>query len=155
MVHFIVGDINSGKSTRFLSMFKEQNGQIGLYSKKLYDEYNNIIGYNLVLLPDHKEILFIKLKESLSNQADAEYYSRGRFIFSKKAFEIGETYILDNLKENTVWIDEIGGLELKGLGYNSLLKTLLARDVNLVLTVRLSLLNSVLERYKIEDYNVL
>lgn len=154
MVHFILGDCNSGKSTRFLSLFNKEQGGIGLFSKKLYNENNVIIGYNLVLLPENKEIPFIKLKESLSDQSESDSFFQGRFAFSIKSFQIGEDYILNNLNSNMVWIDEIGGLELKGLGYNSLLKTLLIRDIDLVLSVRTSLFDDILKRYNIKDYNL-
>lgn len=155
MIHFITGEIDSGKSTRFLSMYKDQKGQIGLYSKKLYDDQNTIIGYNLVLLPEYKEIPFVRLKDSLSDYSESESYFRGRFVFSKVSFKIGESYILNNFNGNTVWIDEIGGLELKGLGFDSLIKTLLTKNIDIVLVVRNSLFLSVLNKYNIKDYIII
>lgn len=126
-----------------------------MFSKKLYDKYNTIIGYNLVLLPELKEIPFIELKESLSDQSESDSFFRGRFAFSINSFKIGEDYILDNLNDNTVWIDEIGGLELKGLGYDSLLKILLSKDIDLVLSVRTSLVSEIIVKYNIDDYKIL
>lgn len=155
MLHFILGESHSGKSTRFLSLFQQEHGNLGLYSEKLY-ENEVIIGYNLVLLPIKKQLPFIKRKESLSTYDIEQYYQQGRFVFLKETFLEGERYILDHLtSNNTVWIDEIGGLELKGLGYDALLSSLINKNVDLVLTVRTSLFSSVLERYQITEYQII
>ena len=153
MVHIITGDIHSGKSTRFLNLYSQRNREVGLYAKKLYNPDQTIAGYNLVLLPIMDEIPFICLKESVESHGD--YYMQGRFAFWKGAFKKGEDYILGSPSEKGVWIDEVGGLELKGLGFDFLLHTLIDSHRDVTFTVRTSLLNRVLDRYNITEYILL
>lgn len=146
--------MNGGKSTQFLKLYEESGDGIALYSQKQYDESNTIVGYNLVLLPDKKEIPFICLKDSVCSNED-RYFIQGRFAFLKETFEQAERYILSSPAHLPVWIDEVGGLELKGLGYSNLLHKLLESDRNIILTVRDRLLEKVLNRYKTRDYSLI
>ena len=150
MARIITGDIHSGKSTRFLELYIQGNGDVGLYAKKLYASDHTIVGYSLLLLPLMEEIPFICLKESVSGNED--YYMQGRFAFWKDAFKKGEEYILGCPPEKAVWIDEVGGLELKGLGFDFLLRSLLNSKRDVTFTVRSSLLPEVLGRYNIKEY---
>lgn len=152
MVRIVTGSPNSGKSTRFMQLYKMSNRDTGLFSKKIYNDESIAIGYNLLLLPKEEEIPFISLRSSISKDKIEDYYIQGRFVFDKKVFQIGEQYVLSSLKGTPVWIDEIGGLELKGLGYDLLLHKLLETDVDIVFTVRNSLLEDVLAKYKIAEY---
>lgn len=154
MIKIITGPMNGGKSTQFLKLYEESGDGIALYSQKQYDESNTIVGYNLVLLPDKKEIPFICLKDSVCSNED-RYFIQGRFAFLKETFEQAERYILSSPAHLPVWIDEVGGLELKGLGYSNLLHKLLESDRNIILTVRDRLLEKVLNRYKIRDYSLI
>ena len=77
---------------------------------------------------------------------------QGRFAFWKDAFKKGEEYILGCPPEKAVWIDEVGGLELKGLGFDFLLRSLLNSKRDVTFTVRSSLLPEVLGRYNIKEY---
>ena len=153
MVRIITGDIHSGKSTRFLELYIQGNGDVGLYAKKLYASDHTIVGYSLLLLPLMEEIPFICLKESVASHGD--YYMQGRFAFWKGAFKKGEDYILGSPSEKGVWIDEVGGLELKGLGFDFLLRTLIDSLRDVTFTVRTSLLKSILDRYNITEYILL
>lgn len=56
MIRIITGPVNGGKSTRFLKLYEESGDSIGLYAKKLYNEEETIVGYNLILLPGKEEI---------------------------------------------------------------------------------------------------
>lgn len=154
MIKIITGPMNGGKSTQFLKLYEESGDGIALYSQKQYDESNTIVGYNLVLLPDKKEIPFICLKDSVCSNED-RYFIQGRFAFLKETFEQAERYILSSPAHLPVWIDEVGGLELKGLGYSNLLHKLLESDRNIILTVRDRLLEKVLNRYKTRDYSLI
>ena len=154
MIKIITGPMNGGKSTQFLKLYEESGDGIALYSQKQYDESNTIVGYNLVLLPDKKEIPFICLKDSVCPNED-RYFIQGRFAFLKETFEQAERYILSFPDHLPVWIDEVGGLELKGLGYSNLLHKLLESDRNIILTVRDRLLEKVLNRYKTRDYSLI
>lgn len=155
MIKIITGPANSGKSTKFLRLYEEDGDSIGLYSQKLYDEEKAIVGYNLVLLPDkEEEVPFIRLKESVCQNTD-RYLIQGRFAFPAETFKIGERYILDYPATNPVWIDEIGALELKGLGYDYLIRRLLESNRDITFTIRDIFLEKVLANYRIPEYKLL
>ncbi len=144
MINIITGETNSGKSTKFMLLFSKETSAIGLFSKKLCNNQNKIIGYNLVLLPNKEEYPFIILKESVHPVHKDNYLYQGRFAFIKSTFEIGEKYILDNLSNHSVWIDEVGSLELKGTGYSNLIKKLIGKNINLTITIKSNLLEKVI-----------
>lgn len=154
MIRIITGPVNGGKSTRFLKLYEESGDGIGLYAKKLYNEEKTIVGYNLILLPGKEEIPFICLKESIYQNENC-YLIQGRFAFLKEPFEIAKRYILSSSDHIPVWIDEIGKLELKGKGYDKLLRRLLKSDREITITVRDSLLVDILNQYKIKEYRLL
>ncbi len=147
MINIITGETNSGKSTKFIHLFSNEIDAIGLFSKKLYDNNKNIIGYNLVTLPYNDEYPFIILKEEVAPKEHHLYHYQGRFAFIKSSFTIGEEYIMSHLPTRSVWIDEVGSLELKGLGYDSLIKTLINQHINLTITTKSNLLDRVIDRY--------
>ena len=149
MVRIISGETNSGKSTKFFKLFEEEINAIGLFSKKTYDSQNNIIGYNLITLPNKEEYPFIMLKEMTDPTESELYLYQGRFAFIKSTFIIGEKYIIENLNNHSVWIDEIGSLELKGMGYDKLLKTLISNNANLTITTKSNLAERVIDRYNL------
>lgn len=155
MVSVITGEINSGKSRRFIQLYKQSDKGIGLFSKKLCHENGQIIGYDLILLPEEKELRFITLKDYISETDPDDYLYQGRFAFLKSTFLAGEQYISEQSATGTVWIDEIGGLEIKGLGYHNLIKKLLKTNRDLVITIRSSLLQAFLMKYSVTEYEVL
>ncbi len=154
MINVITGETNSGKSSKFIHLFNNESDAIGLLSKKLYDNNKNIIGYNLVMLPNNVECAFIILKEEVNPAEHHLYLFQGRFAFLKSSFTIGEEYIMSHLHNHSVWIDEVGSLELKGLGYDNLIKTLISNNINLTITTKRNLLEKVCERYGIEEHNL-
>lgn len=155
MVRIISGENNSGKSTTFLRMYRKKNNEAGLYSGKLYSNDGVIIGYNLVFLPIWEEIPFISLKGLIPQKVTNDYHFQGRFAFLKETFKIAERYILNYSTNEPVWIDEVGRLELKGVGYNTLLSTLLKSGRDITFTVRSDLLEKVIEKYKIKKYSLI
>ncbi len=154
MVRIITGDQNSGKSSRFWEMYSKSNKPTGLFSKKLYDETGQIAGYNLQLLPKGEELPFIVRKEQVEDEGKESYYYQGRFAFVKSVFERGTQYIKDNFEGNSVWIDEIGGLEIRGFGFAGLLRYLLEQEVDLLVVVRSSLVEEFLSAFNITKYEI-
>ncbi|MFV0505368.1 MAG: nucleoside-triphosphatase [Bacteroidales bacterium] len=150
----ITGEVDSGKSTRFLCSYNEAlNQTIALCSCKLYDSKGAIVGYDLVLLPHKVRLPFIILKECV-DIAD-NYYSQGRFAFSKEAFIAADRYVQSFPNSTPLWIDEVGKLELKGLGYDSLLRNAQKDLREIVIVVRTNLLCEVIDNYSIKDYELL
>lgn len=155
MIKIITGDIDSGKSTRFMQLYNQSDQDVGLFSKKLYGEDQQIIGYNLILLPKGRELPFIILKEEVLKSEKKNYLFQGRFAFLKESFIISEQYILNYSDAEAVWIDEVGGLEIKNLGFANLLKTLIRSNQNLIITIRNILLEKFVKEFGVEEYEVL
>lgn len=156
MIKIITGDINSGKSTKFLELYNQLDGQLGLYSKKIVEQsIGNVVGYNLVLLPSGEEFPFIRLKEEIGDASRNDFLYQGRFAFSKEVFNIATDYVLRNLTTQPVWIDEIGRLEIRGLGFYSLLKSLILDKREMIITLRSNLLRQFADKYAITNYQLL
>ena len=154
MIHIITGDTNSGKSTRFIQLFNASENGIGLFSKKLYADDNSIKGYHLILLPDGIEHPFIVLKEHVSPEDAEMYLFQGRFAFLKSSFFVGEEYLLTRLPRQSVWIDEIGSVELNGFGFDTLLRRLIDTKVDVTFTVKRNLLERVVAKYEIPEFAI-
>jgi nucleoside-triphosphatase THEP1 len=73
----------------------------------------------------------------------------GKYKFSISSFNEITNYTLKSLdsKPDFVVLDEIGPLELKGLGFDELLKSLLSSDSNLILVIRNTLLEEIIQHY--------
>lgn len=155
MVHIITGSCNSGKSTHFLRLWQEAGGtDKGLWSKKQKDTEGNIIGYDVVLLPS-MYICPLARTHSTGSLSSEFNLSQGRFLFSSQAFGEAMEYVLSSPLASSVWIDEVGKLELRELGYAPLLRTLLAHETDITLTIRDSYVAAFLEIYKVRDYRMI
>lgn len=147
MIRVITGEKDSGKSTTFMRLYREEGGYApGLYSKKLY-EGDTICGYNLVLLPTLEEYEFISINNNNLEADTDKYYVQGRFVFLKEAFEIGKRHILNSPENSQVWIDEIGSLELNGKGHDSLLQAICRTHKEVIFTTRSYWVDEILKKY--------
>ena len=134
----ITGAINSGKSTLINSMIDiDESIYCGFVSDKDEDGY---------------------LLRSLKSGISRRYLSRstrfnnklGRWYFDPSCFD--DVYKeLSVMESGKVYIDEVGRLELQGGGFDKALKLLAARDIDLVLTARDEFLESIIERYRIDN----
>ena len=149
MVNIITGSRDSGKSSHFLRLYKEAGSKdIGVFSLKLFDAGGGTTGYDLCLLPEGEQLPLARLSSDASVFTDTDCLYQGRFVFSRSAFEYATSYILKRLATSSiVWIDEVGKLEIEGLGYSSLLQQLLKQQTDLTLTIRDRYLPSFLAMY--------
>ena len=77
----------------------------------------------------------------------------GKYKFSAISFEkaITQTIKSIELHPNFIVVDEIGKLELNGLGFHRLIIELLQIETNLILVVRNSLVEEVKAHYKLNE----
>ena len=154
MVRIITGPRNSGKSTRFLQLYNEAGGaDVGLFSRKRLDANNCVKGYDLILLPAESTIPLARVACESVFFPKEDQLLQGQFVFSLSAFKLGHTYVL-NQCPSSVWIDEVGKLELQGLGYDSLLRQLLKRNIDLTLIIRDTYLPDILTMYSIKEKTI-
>jgi len=132
MITIITGKKNSGKTTYLKTHYKKTQKGDGFLSIKRF-ENDEFIGYDLLHLKTNELISFIRMKNILPNDW-IEIFDIGIFSFSKEGFKFAKN-ILENTKDEPIFIDEIGPIEiLEQKGFYNLLKQNL--DKELYVTVR-------------------
>ncbi|MBO3117214.1 hypothetical protein J4050_10675 [Winogradskyella sp. DF17] len=152
MIHLLVGQIETGKSTALINWIKGKTNVYGILSP----------------VDDNKKRGFfnIETKEKFAMQADSEeenVISIGRYHFYKSAFKMANSIIIQNVKTKSagyIIIDELGKLELKSQGLHAsaltaIEKTRNNKKLHTILVVRDYLLENIKNHYKITNGNVL
>jgi nucleoside-triphosphatase THEP1 len=154
MIFILTGAIRTGKTTALLDWCKNRNDADG------------------VLCPDDDKgkryFLNIKSKDTYplaanSDTEDHNIISIGPFQFLKSSFQNANDYLLhsnDKSDYSYLVVDELGKLELKNIGLHNSAKSIIIQHENsnshhLILVVRESLLNNIIEHYDISEYLVL
>jgi nucleoside-triphosphatase len=154
MIYILTGDIRTGKTSALLDWCKNRNDVDG------------------VLCPDDDKgkryFLNIKSKETYALAAHTDtkednIISIGPFQFLKSSFENANQYLIHvNEKRDCLYlvVDELGKLELKNIGLDDSAKSIIIqhekdKSRHLILVVRESLLNEIIEHYNITQYSVL
>jgi nucleoside-triphosphatase len=154
MITILSGPIHSGKTSRLLTWADQQHQVSGLAApvrnglKVLYDlntkgVYPFQVAWPAPTVPPGGQI------------------GTGKYIFSTAAFQKAAGILLRALEQDPQWlvIDEIGPLELTGQGYEPAAGRIIReyctanREGTLLLVVRDTLLQRVLEHYAIVHYD--
>ncbi|NOY23928.1 MAG: hypothetical protein GXO70_10525 [Acidobacteria bacterium] len=153
MVTFIVGQVNSGKTTKMAAIYKKRGGD-GILCPK-YMENGIHLGYNLVHLKTGESIPFARFTEALPEGWD-ETFRFGPHSFSEKAqkyaAEIIETASQTGI--SPIFLDEIGPVELEGQGFAPLFRTLLENPGEIIVSVRDFLLEQIIEFFEIKNNQI-
>ncbi len=155
MIVIITGKIDSGKTSRLLSVYNESKAGDGFVIKKVY-EHNNNIGQDIVRLSTGDNKPF-SLKKSLVPRHWDEVYSYGPYSFSVQGFLFANSIITDAIQMSyePLYIDEIGPLELQEKGFSDILLLALASKKNLYITVRDTCLQAVIRKFDIHQFEVI
>ncbi len=148
-VTIISGARNSAKTTTLIKLIEENKdsylGFVCLSDKNKNSYYlNNILTNDNYLIMQNTEI---NCKEKL-----------GQFYIIDNSFFTISKILLEQIKEHgdkVIALDEIGLLELKGSGYDDLLKQLVLLDKNLLLCVRDIFVDKVIQKYKLENVEII
>lgn len=154
MVCFITGRMNSGKTTRLLSTYKEKGVGEGFALIKVMKD-SKVHSYRARRLSSGQEELLILRQPWLTESFD-EVCRIGPYCFSGKCLSWIETTIREAVAASMtpIYLDEIGVLELQGQGYSELLKDLVSQGVELYLTTREDLLEDIVTCFNMKDYRV-
>ena len=152
MLHIITGNINSGKTTKLLSLYNELKTGDGFILPKIFIE-GNYAGQQIVRLSTGVSIPFSFKRDYIPTYWD-EKYRLDVYSFSHKGFEFASETIKHIVSNNIspIFIDEIGPLELEEKGFFQLLSQLLSRDYTMYISVRGFLLENVISKFKIKQY---
>lgn len=138
-VYILTGEIASGKTTSLLQLVKKRKNVSGILSP--VDNY----GKRYFLDIERNERF-----EMLADDNDPDSLSVGRYKFSRDAFRRA-AHTIRNIGNSTslVIIDEIGPLELRKEGFYEEIKHLLSNSQDILLVVRRSLVENVMEFFDI------
>ena len=129
----ITGDKGSGKSTRLLEISKTIPNSAGFISIRTEN------GYSLLDLSTGK-FSPLMTDEPLFPDLFRRWY------FDQRLFDTANSK-LESISSGTVFIDEIGRLELDGGGFAPALRALRSHDIDLIIAVRDAFLQDVIERF--------
>ncbi len=155
MVHIVTGTVNSGKTTKLLSLYKELKTGDGFILPKVYID-GTYIGQQVVRLSTGAGKPF-SFKEGYIPAYWNEKYRYDIYSFSREGFDyvfnIADDIIQNNI--SPVFIDEIGPLELQGKGFSEILSQFLLLNSTIYISIRETLLKSVIERFNIKSYDLI
>ncbi len=151
-VFIISGAVDEGKTTairKLIDVFKENNiKSAGIYSLKII-ENNLIVGYDIVDIITGAKTPFLRLGNS-------EYTDRiGKFEIINEGIKAGQQalYLAETSDFEIVVIDEVGLLETEGKAWSDNITHLIKLSkVNLILTVRNTNVEKVLQKWNFKAY---
>ena len=156
MIYILTGTIRSGKTTALQKWLANRTDVTGLLCP------DSINGNRYFLkIKSNKEIkLEVEFDSEVSKE---EIIDIGNFRFLKSAFDEANDYLLSVAKKPEqayLIIDELGKLELKNTGLHAAAKRIIIQhemstSYHLLLVIRESLLNEIIEHYSISNYKVL
>ena len=153
-ITLITGKVNSGK-TRMLQkriLALKPKGMNSFICVKRLNHQKQIVGYDLIRIRDGQKLNALTVKDR--KHAYQDYFQYGPYIFSKDAFYQAERILDQALLDpsvETIVMDEIGEVEIMGLGYAHSLSKALLSDKNLIMTVNEDRLQNVLHHFKIKE----
>lgn len=154
MVYIVTGKINSGKTTRLLSIYNERKAGDGFINKKIYIN-NKYAGQEIIRLSTGDSKIF-SLKKAFLTDEWQEEYSYDVYSFSKEGMPFAEEIIKDIIDNDIspIFIDEIGPIELQGLGFYKVFKEILKTKKDIFVVVREGCLEKVISQFEIGLYEI-
>lgn len=156
MITIVTGPENSGKSAFLESWFDQNKQGLGALSVKRYKR-GVFCGYNLMQLPE-KEIIPLNCLVNANDQIGPETLINGPFIYYQASFLWVKDRLMPHIEpemEEPLWLDEIGKLELQKKGLAPILRKALDAHCELRFAVPDTLLDDILEEYKIEEAKII
>lgn len=147
----ISGNKNEGKTTqikRVVSYLKQKGIAIGgFYSEKVL-ENNTLVGYDIVMVDTNKSYPFLRLKGEETQQKIGCFYIDG-FTLAEGVKQLKKA--IDN-KVKTIFIDEVGKLELNNQGWTIAVEKLINNyKGKIILAIRSNFVNEIIKKWKFEE----
>jgi nucleoside-triphosphatase THEP1 len=151
MVWIVTGGIDKGKTARVLVLWDDLKdlGYDGIVSLKVFED-EVFKGYTLKRLSDGTERMLAVREESKIFRLQS-----GNLFFDPEAFVWADDVIDEICKDprcEGIIIDEIGPLELRGMGLYDAFTEALLSGKEVIAVVRKSSLEDVLENFEIEEF---
>lgn len=152
MIYILSGNIRTGKTTALLEWSKGREDLDGVLCPDASD------GKRYFLKIKSQEI--VPLEVSIDSN---EVITIGNFRFLKSSFKTANEFLISTkLIRNSKYliIDELGKLELQNEGLHEAAKKMIPiyesdKNHHLILVIRTSLLEDIIQKYKIEDFKLI
>jgi len=116
---------------------------------------NRVEYYDIVQLSNGRRMPYILHEKNLQRQMVRYQIGPYCFLESAMSYIISSVDYMVQAHISPIYLDEIGLLEINHQGFYHLLSKLLSKNIDLVLVVRESLLNAVLEVFSIHKYEII
>ena len=147
MFHFITKGEGKSRQEALLELFRTRPGAAGFYSRKI-ENGGERLGYDLVDLTSGDSVPLAREHEKLPALWN-EALSHGHFSFCREGFSRGGKIVTEALDSGvqSIFLDEIGKLELEGRGFASLLGRCRAAGVDLYIGCRRANIEAIKGRF--------
>ena len=155
MIKIVTGKINSKKTTSMMELFLNNHQGDGFISVKMMSE-QKVYGYQAMKLSSReKRLLMIHKDFYLSDFFCIEKIGPYLIHPSVKQWVEQEIEKLIQKRVQPIYLDEVGALELGGLGFDSIFKKMVLSGLDLVIVVREDLIDQVVKHYQLKDVTIL
>lgn len=152
MIYIITGEKNIGKTKYLKDMIRTLRRTDGFLTIKQFEK-KIFVGYNIERVLTGEKVPFIRLdkKKVKENNILLEY---NNLIFLKEGFNFARRIFFEAVKQNydNFIIDEVGLLEIEGKIFSEMLVEAIDFFKNLYISVREEVVEDVLKKFKIKDY---
>ena len=129
----ITTTLGGGKSTYIKSLIDNDKDSVGFFSIKREGAY-------VLMNISTKEERLLMSTLKISNQRF------GRFYVDESVFGWANDILL-GYKDENVYIDEVGRMELLGMGFDRALREIAKRDITLTIAVRDEFVDAIISKY--------
>lgn len=154
-VHIIAGGVNTGKTTRLLSIYRETGFGDGFINTKIY-KAGQYAGQRIVRLSTGESENFSFKKGFIPLNWDEEY-GYDVYSFSRRGLMFADKTVADIIAKGIepAFIDEIGPLELQKKGFFGIFTMLLKIKKEIYITVRDSCVERIIKEFGIEKFHII
>lgn len=139
MIFVLTGPVHSGKTTLLLKLvreWKDQGLKVHGYLSLMAIKNGKTVGYDLFDIKEERAVPFLRRK------GEKHWQKIGPFFFIPETLERAQNKILSRQGDEILVVDEIGPLELQGMGvWPALSMALSRRPFRCLLVVRRPLVN--------------
>jgi nucleoside-triphosphatase THEP1 len=158
VIHIITGKMNSGKTTKIIETYQNIQKGTGIVSKKKMVG-KSVYGFFGHVLSTGEDFPYFIHKSQLDDgkKHDRFIYQIGPYYVYETAQEFVEAFYKTEIAKHTspLFFDEVGKLELQDKGFASSIREALQEDIELYMTVREDLIDSILVYFKIKDVEIM
>jgi nucleoside-triphosphatase THEP1 len=155
MITIVTGKINSGKTTAMIRHYHEHKRGDGFVSiKSMLD--NHVDHYTIMRLSTGEEkLLMVHEKSHLFHEPSSMRIGPYHVMLEAIQWVEDEMKIMIETNISPLYLDEIGALELNHQGFHPLMMAMIHSSMDLILVVRESLFDEVVNMYHLKDIKII